>query len=254
MFGHRAGGAEARVLFASRRGFLGPPHAALFGTLHWLIEPFALVPEPPRFDLLDRLGINHAYAALGSGTRLKWYPSIDSTTNRSGVFPLLALPWLIAALPNRLRMRGTLVFLALLLATFAPVNPNTFASRFAVVLLAAFAVLWGLRAARSPRLVAVLLLAALTVDAVMLRWNIWPAPSSAWARDRNFRIAAAVGSQTLWLLNGSLSSDAQIAGLHADVRFEYLTCPADGDWARRFTEARGLSPWLLLNVNSEKLG
>jgi hypothetical protein len=167
---------------------------------------------------------------------------------------LLALPWLLAALPKGHRMRGGLVFLALLLAFFAPVNPNCFASRFAVVLLAAFAVLWGLRAARSPGLVAALLLASLAVEAAFLRWRVRPELSSAWEPDRNARIANAVGSQTLWLLSGPLSSDAQIAGRHADVRFEYITCPADRDWVRRFTEIRGMSPWLLLNVNVPKLG
>ena len=253
-FGDLVGGDEGRSLVSFRQGFAGASQAALFGTLHWLIEPFALVPETPRFDLLDRLGIGRAYTALGAGPRFKWYPSIDPATNRSGVFPLLALPWLIAALPKGQRIRGGLVFLALLLVTFTPVSPNTFASRFAVVLLAAFAVLWGLRAARSPGLVAVLLVAALIVDAGMLRWNVWPERSSAWARDRNANIAKAVGSQTLWLLSGGISSDAQIAGLHADVRFEYVTCPADRDWVRRFTEIRGTSPWLLLNVNVEKLG
>jgi hypothetical protein len=254
LFGDLVGGGEGRIYISYLRKPAGVTRAALFGTLHWLIEPFALVPEPPRFDLLDGLGINRAYVALGAGLREKWYPSIDASTNRSGVFPFLTLPWLLAALPKGRRLRGALLFLALLLAFFAPVNPNCYASRFAVVLLAAFAVLWGFRAARSPGLVAALLLASLAVDAAFLQWRVRPELSSAWAPDRNARIAKAVGSQTLWLLNGSLSSDAQIAGRHADVRFEYLTCPPDGNWVRRFAEIRGISPWLLLNTNVPRIG
>jgi hypothetical protein len=227
--------------------------AAVFGTLHWLIEPFALVPEPPRFDVLDRLGINYAYHALGAGTREKWYPAIDSGTTLSGAIPFLGLPWLLTALPKRHRMSGGLLFVALLLAIFAPVNPNCYASRFAVVLLASFAVLWGLRAGRSPWLVVALVLASLVVDAVYLRRRVLPELENARAPDRNTRIAAAIGSHTLWLLNGSLGADASIAGRRADVRFEYLSCPPDGDWVRRFGEIRGVSPWLLLNNNSSEI-
>ena len=255
LFGDLVGGNEGRILVSFQEGNVGAARATLFGLLHWLIEPFALISEPPRFDLLDGLGINRAYAALGAGTRGRWYPAIDSGINRSGVFALLALPWLLAAVPKGRRLRAGLLFLALLLAFFAPVNPNCFASRFAVVLLAAFAVLWGLRAARSPRLVAALLLASLATDANLLQWRVLPDLSIARARDRsNARVAKAVGAQTLWLLSGPLSSDALIAGRRADVRFEYVSCPPDRDWVRRFAEIRGTSPWLLLNVNANPLG
>jgi len=169
----------------------------------------------------------------------------------SGVFPFLALPWLIAALPRGRRLRGGLFFLALLFALLAPLNPNCYASRFTIVLLAAFAVLWGVRAVRSPRIVAALLLAALVVDADFLQWRILP--EFAAPRARNARIAAAVGPRTLWLLSGSLGSDAHTAGLRADVRFEYVTCPRDGDWARHFSEIREKSPWLLLNNNGPRV-
>lgn len=254
LFGDLLGGSEGWGHSSLRQGPAGERRAALFGTLHWLVEPFALVSEPPRFDLLDRLGVGRAYRALGAGTRERWYPAIDPNTNLSGVFPFLALPWLLAALPKGKRLAGTLVFLGLLLALFAPVNPNCYASRFSVVLLAAFAVLWGFRAARSPALVAIFLLASLVADAVVLQWRIVPRLADARVPDRNFQIAATLGRRTLWLLTGSLSSDAQIAGRRANVRFEYLACPPDGDWVRHFGEARRTSPWLLLNVNVPKLG
>jgi hypothetical protein len=254
LFGDLVGGQEGRGLVSFGRGPAGVARAALFGTLHWLIEPFALVPEPPRFDVLDRLGINHAYHTLGAGTREKWYPAIDSGINLSGALPFLGLPWLIIALPKGQRMSGSLLFLALLLATFAPVNPNCYASRFAVVLLAAFAVLWGLCAGQSRWLVGALVLASFVVDTVYLRQRILPELEGARAPDRNARIAAAVGSHPLWLLNGSLGADASIAGRRADVRFEYLSCPTDGNWARRFEEIRRVSPWLLLSSNSPEIG
>jgi hypothetical protein len=253
LFGDLVGGSEGWGHSSVRNG-PGAARATLFGTLHWLVEPFALVSEPPRFDLLDRLGLGRAYRALGAGTRERWYPAVDPNTNRSGVFPFFALPWLLAALPKRKRLSGTLIFLGLLLALFAPLHPNCYASRFAVVLLAAFAVFWGFRAARQPAFVALLLLASLAADAVVLHWRIVPRLADARAPDRNIAIAAALGPHTLWLLNGSLSSDAQIAGRRANVRFEYLSCPRDGDWVRHFEEARRTSPWLLLNVNAPKLG
>ncbi len=253
LFGDLVGGSEGWGHASLRQGTAGQARAALFGTLHWAVEPFALVPEPPRFDFLDRLGIGRAYRALGGGTRERWYPAIDPNTNRSGVFPFLALPWLVAALQKGKRLSGAVVFLGLLLALFAPLNPNCYASRFSIVLLGAFAVLWGFRAARSPAIVVTLLLASLAADAGWLRWRLVPRLGGAREPDRNARVAAAVGSHMLWLATGSLSSDAGIAGRRADVRFEYVSCPPDGDWTRRFGEIRGVSPWLLLNINSPVL-
>jgi hypothetical protein len=253
LFGDLVGGSEGWGVASVRQGPAGEARATLFSTLHWLVEPFALVSEPPRFDLLDRLGVGRAYRALGAGTRERWYPAMDPSTNMSGVFPLLVLPWLLAALPKGRRLPGALVFLGLLLALFAPLNPNCYASRFSVVLLGVFAALWGFRAARSPALVVAFLLSTLVADAVILQWRIVPQIADARAHDQNVRIAAAVGSHVLWVATGSLSSDARIAGRHADVRFEYVSCPTDGDWTRRFGEIRGISPWLLLNSNTPVL-
>jgi hypothetical protein len=249
LFGNFVGGDEGRNLISYLRGPAGVARAALFGILHWLVEPFAFVPEPPRFSLLDGLGLERAYHALGAGTRESWYPAIDPGTNQSGVFPLLALPWLLAALPKGLRLRGSLFFVVLLLAFFAPLNPNCYAARFEVVLLAAFAVLWGIRARRSLGLIAALALASLVADAVFLKPRALAALQGASAPDRNARIAAAVGPQALWLLSAPLANDAQIAGRRANVRFEYLACPPDGNWTLLFEQIRGTSPWFLLNSN-----
>lgn len=252
LFRDLMGGWEGRILVSYLGGLAQVARAALFNTLHWLVEPFAVVPEPPRFDLLNRLGLGYAYRALGAGTSC--FPVINSSTNRSGLWPFLAVPWLLAALPRGRRLRGGLLFLALLLALFAPVNPNEFGSRFVVVVLAAFAVLWGVRAARSLWLVAALLIASLLVDGVFLRWRLLPEISRTRGPDRNARIAAAVGSRTLWLLNGAMSADAEIAGRRADVRFEYFACRPDHDWVRSFKEIREMSPWLLLNTNVDRVG
>ncbi len=253
LFGDLVGGPEGRDLVSYLRGTAGVVHAALFGLLHWAVEPFALVPEPPRFDWLDSVGLDRLYQALGAGTRERWYPLVDATTNRSGVFPFLASPVLLALLPKGRRLKGALLFLALLLALFAPLNPNCYASRFSVVLLAAFAVLWGAAAQRSTALVALLVSAGLVVEARTLGWRDLPRFADRQAPDRNARVAAAVGSQTLLLLSGALSVDAKVAGRRADVRIDYLACPPDGDWVRHFERARRESPWLLLNDNAPQV-
>ena len=90
------------------------------------------------------------------------------------------------------------------------------------------------------------------MEARYLQWLALPQFAAARLPDRNARVAAAVGSHTLLLLSGSLSVDAQIAGRHADVRFEYLTCPPDGDWVRLFSQVQRESPWLLLNSNGSE--
>jgi hypothetical protein len=255
LFGDLLGGFEGRNDAVSYRSPGPPTRALLFGTLRWVIEPFALLPEPRRNHLLrDVVRFDRASGALDVGTDENWYPQIDAHKNVSGVLPLLALPWLLAALPKGRRLRGGLLFLALLVALFAPVSPNLYSPRFAVVLLGLFAVLWGVRAIRSPLVVAPLVLAALVVDAVSLGP---PDPKELnrlrKAPDRNAHIAAAVGSHTLWVLNGSLTWEARIAGRRGDVRFEYLSCPRDGDWARLFASIRETSPRLLLNSNVESV-
>jgi hypothetical protein len=255
LFGDLLGGIEGRNDAVSYKSLKPPTRALLFGTLRWIIEPFALLPESRRNHLLrEVVQIDRANRALGVGTDEHWYPRIDAHTNVSGVLPLVALPWLLAGLPKGRRLSGGVLFLGLLIALFAPVSANLYSPRFAVVLLGAFAVLWGVRAARSPGIVAVLVLAALIVDAIFLR-----APSlrelerDGKAPDRNAHIAAAVGSHMLWVLNGALTWEARIAGRRGDVRFEYISCPRDGDWARLFAEVRGTSPWLLLNSNVESV-
>jgi hypothetical protein len=99
-----------------------------------------------------------------------------------------------------------------------------------------------------------LLLASLVADARLLQWQVLPEAAYGRARDRsNSRLVGAVRSGTLWLLTGSLSNDAELAGRRANLRFRYLSCPPDRDWVRRFAQIRETSPWLLLNVNVNPL-
>gem|GEM_PF-1864193 len=256
LFGDLMGGGEGRGLSSYREGPKKMERMVLLGTLQWLFEPFALVPESRRIYILhDVVKIERVYRAFGASVNQDWYPAIHPHKNRSGVFPLLALPWLLAALPKGRRLGAGLLFLAVLIALFAPINPNIWSPRFSVVLLAAFAVFWGFRAVRSPGLVPVWLLAALVVDAVFLGApNLRELNRLRRAPDWNAPIAAAVGSHTLWLLNGPMTADAQIAGRRADVCFAYLTCPRDGDWKRLFAGIRETSPWLLLNNNVKEVG
>jgi hypothetical protein len=255
LFGDLFGGGEGKAVTSYNErplGILGIPRAIAFGVLHWVDEPFALIPEPPRFELYRRAGLPRAYSAIGLQIEPGWYPALLGYKNRSGVFPALALPWLLAALPRGRRKAGLLLFAAIFLSLVALLGPNEFGSRFLVVVLAAFAVLWSFRASRSPWLVAALLLASFAVDTAHLdgptlkELSELPRPVPS----QNRFIAAAVGADQLWMLNGPLTLDAVIAGPRADVRFEYLTCPADHDFVRLFREIRQTSPWLLLNVNS----
>jgi len=256
LFGDLMGGSEGKNLSAFEGGPRKMGRMVLLGTVQWLFEPFALVPRSRRIPMLhDVVKIERVYGALGETIDEAWYPEIQSQRNRSGVFPLLAFPWLLAALPRERRLGAGLLFLAILIALFAPINPNLWAPRFSVVLLAAFAVFWGFRAARSPGLVAAWLLAAFVVDAVSIPTpNLRELIAARGARDWNAPIAAAVGSHELWLLNGPLSMDAKIAGRRADVRLNYVTCPPDGDWKRLFSSIRTTSPWLLLNNNGPAVG
>jgi hypothetical protein len=254
LFGDLFGGDSGKSLTSYHEGLLGVPRTIAFSALRWAVEPFALVPEPPRFGLFERAGIPRAYSAVGQSTDAHWYPVVHAHKSPSGVFPILALPWLLAAVPTReRRWRGALLFLALFLSLVALLGPNQSGPRFLLVALAALAVLWGFRASRSPWLVATLLTASLAVDASHLeapRLKEFAALQRPVPR-QNRRIAAAVGAHPLWLLNGSLGVDAVYAGPEADVRFEYLSCPRDGDWLRLFREIRAASPWLLLNTNSQ---
>lgn len=248
LFGDLLGGSEGRAISSLRDGPAAVGRATAFYALSWVAEPFAVVPEPPRFALLDRLGLGRAYVALGAESRARWYPALDGDTSRTGLLPVLALPWLIAALPRGLRPLAALALAAAFLALQSPVGIQPYASRFAVALLSGLAVLWAARAATHPRAVSGLCVASLLATGVALTRSAAP-------ELRNARLAIPAEQQRLiddlagrplWVVTGGLSLDGWLSGVDGTLRFEYLACPADGNWHRHLVEAARRSPWLLL--------
>ncbi len=250
LFGDFMGGPNGRVSSAfAHGGWSGVLRSTVFGTAHWIVEPFCVLPEAQRDEVLDRLGVGRVYKALGAGTRSRWYPAMNRETNASGLIPVLALPWLLAALPPGRRLLAGGMFVGGLVAQFGPFKINEFGSRFMVPLLAGFAILWGVRARFSPRLVLALLVAALVVDLPSIS-RYWGAVREGWNRpEPNAAIAARVGNETLLVLTQVFSTEAQHSGRRHPIRFEYLSCPPNGDWPGLFRAARQRSRWILMYMN-----
>jgi hypothetical protein len=254
LFGDFMGGPNGRQLSTVAHGdWGGAARSTAFGTAHWIVEPFCVLPEAKRDEVLDRLGVGRVYKALGAGTRTGWYPTMDRERNASGLFPVLALPWLLAALPPGRRLLAGGMFLGGLVAQFGPFVINEFGSRFMVPLLGGFAILWGVRARFSPRLVLALLVAALVVDLHSIP-HYWAALRGASNRSEpNEAIAARVGNETLLVIPEVFSTEAQHSGRRHPIRFEYLSCPLNGNWPELFRAARQRSRWILMSTK-ESLG
>jgi hypothetical protein len=143
------------------------------------------------------------------------------------------------------------LFFFLFVAQFCLLRPNGEGSRFAVVQFAAFALLWAATAEKFPLVVSFGVVAALLIGSRSLYEGGPPllVPRYTSDHERFNALPGFVGANTLLLLARGMSNDAEIAGRLARTRFEYVSCPLDGDWKRQIEAMKRQSPWFLFSVN-----
>lgn len=251
-FGDLSGGGTARSLTTLDSGWAGVSNALGFTFVGWFSEPLVVVPQPLRGELFQGLALDRLFALWGVPSA-ETGPELDYEHIRSGFLPLILVPWLLLAVPRGRRWGVLAVFAAICLAQFSILAANHVGARFALVPLAAFALLWGARVSLSLGVggalasvaASAMIAFALWCDlGALQRWHAW-ADRYVPEREQNREVSEAVRGDTVLLLSRGLSTDAMVAGRRADLRFEYLNCPLDGDWTRMLSDLREGHRWLL---------
>jgi len=167
--------------------------------------------------------------------------------------PLLALPWLILGVKRGYRRIVAALFLFLCVAQFSPLAINHVGARFAILPLAAFALLWGVRAQTWPFTVSLVVLCSLLVGREYLKVKGEPSflPHYRVEIEPYRDVAPLVKDETLLLLAQPLSVDALVAGRLAQTRFQHVSCPLDGDWVKLFKELKQQSRWFMFSVSDQ---
>ncbi len=218
--------------------------------LTWVMEPLSVLPDAWAQKIYEVGELKYVYEGLGLSTR--WFPNLHPGENRSGVFALVFLPWLLLAAP-----RGYRIWLGLLLAVlFCSVTStlalNHSAPRFSLPFLALFAILWGCRAQRSPVLVSLLLLGSCFVSLQYVwirgepRW--WPHYEPAIEPHRI--PAQSIQSETLLMFSRGLALEAYVTGRLGEWRFKQIDCPPEGSYRDWLTLLKKESHWISFNADA----
>lgn len=170
----------------------------------------------------------------------------------TGVLSVLFLPWLLFGVRAKRRLLALSALVVIFAVNFAPLNPNPVGARFFILPLAAFALLWGARAASRPLVVSLLVTGALVYDCNYLERR---------GRDRvydpqaesNRELSPIVRSEPILLMAADMSQDSFTSGRLGQVRFEYASCPRDGNWSSAFRSYRQNYKWFLFSLKDEQV-
>jgi hypothetical protein len=167
-FGDFAGGSKAWRLSTLRGGYYEVFRTTAFTLVNWAAEPLGVLPIQYRDQAFYALRLDKLYELLWVKSQ-DWLPHFDQEHTRGGVMPLLALPWLILGVKRGYRRIVAVLFLFLCVAQFSPLAVNHVGARFAILPLAAFALLWGVRAQTWPFTVSLVVLCSLLVGREYLK-------------------------------------------------------------------------------------
>lgn len=222
--------------------------------VNWMLEPLSLV------QLLERLkyiaeGTNEALFNAIHGPWLYttfcqsldvWPPVFTPFNTRTGFIPLVLLPWLIFSVKKGSRLLVTVLFIALFLTQVSIFSINYWASRFTLLALAAFSLLWASRAQKNPILVSLFVFGGLfssySYVEPMRRELYGYHPNKEHMREA----LPIIKEDPVVLLSAALTNDGHIGGRLGQVHYEYIVCPEDGNWNRQFTELKSRTKWLII--------
>jgi hypothetical protein len=252
LFGDFAGGSRAWRLSTLRGGYYDVFRTTAFTLVNWAAEPLGVLPIHYRDQVFYALRLDRLYELLWVKPQ-DWLPHFDQEHTRGGVVPLLALPWLILGVERGYRRIVAALFLLLCVAQFSPLAVNHVGARFAILPLAAFALLWGVRAQTWPLVVSLVVLCSLLAgrEYLKVKGESSLLPHYRAEKEPYRDVAALVKDETLLLLAQPLSVDALVAGRLAQTRFQYVSCPLDGDWVRQFQESKQQSRWFMFLVSDQ---
>jgi hypothetical protein len=251
-FGDFSGGGTAYSLSTLHEGWRGVRASLLYNFLQWSFEPLAIFPEALRKEMFLALGLDKVWGYFGiTGPVTLLMPYLDRERMRAFMYSILFLPWLLMAVKKGYRIIVGLGFLLLVSVQVAPLAVNSVGARFAIIVLAAYSILWAARATISPILVPILVL--LTLDSGLHYANRgYPVrqllPSFYMEHEVNKDLQAMVGEEMVLVLGKAMALDAEIAGRFGQIRFEYVGCPVDGDWVAHFKSLKSQSRWFMMSA------
>lgn len=221
---------------------------------HWLSEPLSLLPPESTAAWFDRLGFPRIYGWFNIVSNSDLLPRFNRNEGRSGLLPLIALPWLLLGVKKGYRWRTFGAFILLLAIQIAPIKINL-TGRFIIVPLGAFALLWGARAERWRLTVAILVTLAFFTDRHYLGVTGWVPHSPSrytpgWPEC--YDLNPLVKDDTLLVVARGLSNDSYIAGRAEQMRFQYVTCPQDTDWVQHLAALGKNYRWLIFSTNENR--
>jgi len=240
-------------------------HAVALSTGHWLLEPLGYLPKSMR--TLANEEVTHVYNQLGARIEVlpeSWRPFPTQDAGRTGLAAVVMLPLLLLGLSSRARLAATLLFLLGFVSLSGMVHFQAWNTRYTVVLLAGYALLWGatrlfLRGKRRWLLAGLVALNVCSLVGVVCISIYWARTSNSSPGD-NYNYLAEEDRGTI---SGTLSGrpllvikdeslEALLAGPDISFPLSYLTCPADGDWERELRNAALTSNWLAVVHNNQK--
>jgi hypothetical protein len=233
-FGSFYGGESGQRLSSYGRPIKEILLTTIANVMTWTFEPLIVIPQNKRELVFELLRLRQLYELVGLNTR--WFPQLHSGENRTGIFMLLLLPWLLRAIKKGWRLAVCILFVAIFCSVTSPMSLNLGAARFALLSSAMFAILWGARATKSPFLVALFVLAShwISYDYLVRNGiNKWlPLYSESIEPYRN--VSAIRDGQPLLIFSRGLALDALASGRLGTWRFAYIDCPPPGmsyrDW------------------------
>lgn len=240
----------AQSLTTFGRGWGAAWDSIRLATVEWAFDPLRFLPTPAREGIFNGFNFPQMFEYLGfKDLKTPFYPPHKESC-RAGMISLVMLPWLIAAFDGwRLRAAATAAFLVIFAAQIAPLNVNPAGARFAIIPVAAFCVLFGARASRSPVLTTLLLLfvTRVSLEYIPGRGYLQGARPTYYAPHEPYAtLHDTTRGDTILLLGRALSQDALISGRLGQTKFKYFKCPLDNNWDAYFAQAKTQSRWILL--------
>jgi hypothetical protein len=250
-FGDFYGGESGQRLSSYGHPFKDILTTTLAHIVTWSAEPLIIMPQGKRESIFELLKMRELYELFGLSPR--WFPQLHSGENRTGVFPLLLLPWLILAIKKVYRLPVLVLFVSIFCTVTSPMSLNLGAARFALLSSAMFSILWGLRAVKNPAIVALFVRISNWVSYDYLARNgiqKWHASYSENIEPyRN--VGPAMEGQPLLIFSRGLAVDALAAGRLGKWRFAYIDCPPEGKSYREWlVSLKQRSRWIGVELQS----
>lgn len=243
-------------------------HAVAMSTVHWLLEPLGYLTPIPALETWVKGVAKTVYNFFGAHFEElpeKWKPWPAQDIGRSGLAAIIFLPILFLGLSLRVRIQAALFLLAGFIPLSGILHSQPWFSRYTVVLLAGYALIWGgtglfLHGNRRWGLTVIVALnvcALLGVVAMRLyvdkTTKSQPGGAYYYLSDEDRRtIARTLTGLPLQVITNE-SLDALLVRPGIDYQLSYIICPADGDWSQELRKASLTSNWLAIVHGGQNL-